>query len=267
MPCRFTPLPSVIIISFCLVCLFFLQGECRNFIKVLLKQDGGLFVCGTNAFNPLCANYTVSIRLSVIHPFFVYLPVGLSFFFLFLLQRDSLEMVGEPISGMARCPYDPRHANVALFAGSISALLCKDEKCHFCCRHQTQFPAPDSETSVPLCLPLQMIYSQTSRCIACLVLIFPTLCYRSICIFTFFSSSPPSLSPCVSPSDGSLFTGTVTDFLAIDAVIYRSLGDSPALRTVKHDSKWFRGTFRNRHIENVPPEPDKETITKQIREI
>uniref|UniRef100_A0A8C4I6K9 Sema domain, transmembrane domain (TM), and cytoplasmic domain, (semaphorin) 6Ba n=1 Tax=Dicentrarchus labrax TaxID=13489 RepID=A0A8C4I6K9_DICLA len=94
-------------------------------------QHGGLFVCGTNAFNPLCANYT----------------------------RDTLEMVGEPVSGMARCPYDPRHANVALFA------------------------------------------------------------------------------------DGSLFTGTVTDFLAIDAVIYRSLGDSPALRTVKHDSKWFREPY------------------------
>lgn len=42
-------------------------------------------------------------------------------------------------------------------------------------------------------------------------------------------------------SEGNLFTATVTDFLAIDAVIYRSLGDSPALRTVKHDSKWFRG--------------------------
>lgn len=42
--------------------------------------------------------------------------------------------------------------------------------------------------------------------------------------------------------EGNLFTATVTDFLAIDAVIYRSLGDSPALRTVKHDSKWFRGT-------------------------
>uniref|UniRef100_A0A8B9JJE3 Sema domain-containing protein n=1 Tax=Astyanax mexicanus TaxID=7994 RepID=A0A8B9JJE3_ASTMX len=98
-------------------------------MKVLLSQHGGLFVCGTNAFNPLCANYT----------------------------RDTLEMVGEPISGMARCPYDPKHANVALFA------------------------------------------------------------------------------------EGSLFTGTVTDFLAIDAVIYRSLGESPALRTIKHDSKWFRG--------------------------
>uniref|UniRef100_A0A8B9JJP6 Sema domain-containing protein n=1 Tax=Astyanax mexicanus TaxID=7994 RepID=A0A8B9JJP6_ASTMX len=105
------------------------EEECRNYMKVLLSQHGGLFVCGTNAFNPLCANYT----------------------------RDTLEMVGEPISGMARCPYDPKHANVALFA------------------------------------------------------------------------------------EGSLFTGTVTDFLAIDAVIYRSLGESPALRTIKHDSKWFRG--------------------------
>lgn len=38
-----------------------------------------------------------------------------------------------------------------------------------------------------------------------------------------------------------LFTATVTDFLAIDAVIYRSLGDRPTLRTVKHDSKWFKG--------------------------
>ncbi|KAK0141397.1 Semaphorin-6B [Merluccius polli] len=105
--------------------------ECRNYIKVLLSHHDGLFVCGTNAFNPLCANYT----------------------------RDSLEMAGESVSGMARCPYDPRHANVAVFA------------------------------------------------------------------------------------DGSLFTGTVTDFLAIDAVIYRSLGDSPALRTVKHDSKWFREPY------------------------
>lgn len=37
-----------------------LQDECRNFMKVLLNRQGGLFVCGTNAFNPLCANYTVS---------------------------------------------------------------------------------------------------------------------------------------------------------------------------------------------------------------
>ncbi|KAF7695608.1 hypothetical protein HF521_007331 [Silurus meridionalis] len=107
------------------------EDECRNYIKVLLSRRGGLFICGTNAFNPLCANYTA----------------------------DTLEMVGETVSGMARCPYDPKHANVALFAG------------------------------------------------------------------------------------GSLFTATVTDFLAIDAVIYRSLGDTPTLRTIKHDSKWFREPY------------------------
>uniref|UniRef100_A0A8B9CXS7 Sema domain-containing protein n=1 Tax=Anser brachyrhynchus TaxID=132585 RepID=A0A8B9CXS7_9AVES len=75
------------------------------------------------------------------------------------LQMDTLEPVGDNISGMARCPYDPKHANVALFTG------------------------------------------------------------------------------------GMLFTATVTDFLAIDAVIYRSLGDSPTLRTVKHDSKWFKEPY------------------------
>uniref|UniRef100_A0A9J8AHU1 Sema domain, transmembrane domain (TM), and cytoplasmic domain, (semaphorin) 6Bb n=2 Tax=Cyprinus carpio TaxID=7962 RepID=A0A9J8AHU1_CYPCA len=108
-----------------------LLDECRNYMKVLLSRQGGLFICGTNAFNPLCANYT----------------------------GDTLEMVAETVSGMARCPYDPKHANVALFA------------------------------------------------------------------------------------EGNLYTATVTDFLAIDAVIYRSLGDNPALRTVKHDSKWFREPY------------------------
>lgn len=51
----------------------------------------------------------------------------------------------------------------------------------------------------------------------------------------------PHPHACVSRAGGMLFTATVTDFLAIDAVIYRSLGDSPTLRTVKHDSKWFKG--------------------------
>ncbi|XP_054982467.1 semaphorin-6B isoform X2 [Sorex araneus] len=108
------------------------EGECRNFVKVLLLRDEStLFVCGSNAFNPVCANYSI----------------------------DTLQPVGDNISGMARCPYDPKHANVGLF------------------------------------------------------------------------------------SDGMLFTATVTDFLAIDAVIYRSLGDRPTLRTVKHDSKWFKEPY------------------------
>ncbi|XP_035169021.1 semaphorin-3B-like, partial [Oxyura jamaicensis] len=37
-------------------------AECRNFIKVLLvRNESLLFVCGTNAFNPVCANYSVSV--------------------------------------------------------------------------------------------------------------------------------------------------------------------------------------------------------------
>lgn len=44
--------------------------------------------------------------------------------------------------------------------------------------------------------------------------------------------------------DEMLFTATVTDFLAIDAVLYRSLGERPALRSFKHDSKWLKGRLQ-----------------------
>lgn len=51
---------------------------------------------------------------------------------------DSLDAVGEEISGMARCPYDAKHANVALFAGKqkwhkmlsdllVCVIVCMDE--------------------------------------------------------------------------------------------------------------------------------------------
>lgn len=42
-------------------------------------------------------------------------------------------------------------------------------------------------------------------------------------------------------SDGKLYSATVADFLASDAVIYRSMGDGSALRTIKYDSKWLKG--------------------------
>lgn len=65
--------------------------------------------------------------------------------------------------------------------------------------------------------------------------------------------SLPCLVPCSTLSlfsaDGKLYSATVTDFLAIDAVIYRSLGDSPTLRTVKHDSKWLKGEQLNQERE------------------
>lgn len=40
---------------------------------------------------------------------------------------------------------------------------------------------------------------------------------------------------------GDFYSATMTDFLASDAVIYRSLGEGrPVLRTIKYDSKWLR---------------------------
>uniref|UniRef100_A0A8C2UDS6 Semaphorin 6D n=2 Tax=Coturnix japonica TaxID=93934 RepID=A0A8C2UDS6_COTJA len=103
--------------------------ECHNFIKVFVpRNDEMVFVCGTNAFNPMCRYYRLS----------------------------TLEYDGEEISGLARCPFDARQTNVALFA------------------------------------------------------------------------------------DGKLYSATVADFLASDAVIYRSMGDGSALRTIKYDSKWIK---------------------------
>ncbi|KAB0394040.1 hypothetical protein E2I00_016600 [Balaenoptera physalus] len=40
--------------------------------------------------------------------------------------------------------------------------------------------------------------------------------------------------------NGKLYSATVADFLASDAVIYRSMGDGSALRTIKYDSKWIK---------------------------
>lgn len=36
---------------------------------------------------------------------------------------DTLQPLGDNISGMARCPYDPKHANVALFSGEYPPAL------------------------------------------------------------------------------------------------------------------------------------------------
>ncbi|XP_066490932.1 semaphorin-6D isoform X7 [Tiliqua scincoides] len=105
------------------------KDECHNFIKVFVpRNDEMVFVCGTNAFNPMCRYYRLS----------------------------TLEYDGDEISGLARCPFDARQTNVALFA------------------------------------------------------------------------------------DGKLYSATVADFLASDAVIYRSMGDGSALRTIKYDSKWIK---------------------------
>ncbi|XP_069074595.1 semaphorin-6C isoform X3 [Pleurodeles waltl] len=66
-----------------------LQDECYNYIKVLvLKNDRSLLACGTNSFNPMCRSY----------------------------KMDSLQQEDEEINGQARCPFDAKQHNVALFA-------------------------------------------------------------------------------------------------------------------------------------------------------
>ncbi|XP_075463883.1 semaphorin-6C isoform X2 [Ascaphus truei] len=65
------------------------QDECYNYIKVLVpKNDQTLIACGTNSFNPMCRSYTIK----------------------------TLDQEGEEFNGQARCPFDAKHANVALFA-------------------------------------------------------------------------------------------------------------------------------------------------------
>uniref|UniRef100_A0A4W6CDL1 Semaphorin 6D n=1 Tax=Lates calcarifer TaxID=8187 RepID=A0A4W6CDL1_LATCA len=105
------------------------REECHNFIKVLVpRNDDLVFICGTNGFNPMCRYY----------------------------RLDNLELDGEEINGLARCPFDSKQTNVALFA------------------------------------------------------------------------------------EGKLYSATVADFQASDSVIYRSMGDGSALRTIKYDSKWLK---------------------------
>lgn len=53
----------------------------------------------------------------------------------------------------------------------------------------------------------------------------------------------PGLTPVSPPADGSLYSATVADFQASDAVIYRSLSAGrPPLRSLKYSSRWLQGT-------------------------
>uniref|UniRef100_A0A3Q3JL59 Sema domain-containing protein n=1 Tax=Monopterus albus TaxID=43700 RepID=A0A3Q3JL59_MONAL len=104
------------------------SGQTDREINSFTLNDDLVFICGTNSFNPTCRYY----------------------------RLDNLELDGEEINGLARCPFDSKQTNVALFA------------------------------------------------------------------------------------EGKLYSATVADFQASDSVIYRSMGDGSALRTIKYDSKWLK---------------------------
>uniref|UniRef100_A0A672QBC2 Semaphorin-2A n=1 Tax=Sinocyclocheilus grahami TaxID=75366 RepID=A0A672QBC2_SINGR len=74
--------------------------ECQNYVRVLLLNGSRLFTCGTNAFMPMCTTRPVTDISSVL----------------------------ESISGVARCPYDPRHNSTAMIteSGEVYAATVTD---------------------------------------------------------------------------------------------------------------------------------------------
>lgn len=64
----------------------------------------------------------------------------------------------------------------------------------------------------------------------------------SHCVGTSKRQAAGSELPLIpTPPEGSLYSATAADFQASDAVVYRSLGSQPPLRSAKYDSKWLRG--------------------------
>lgn len=76
------------------------QDECQNYVRVLLLNGSRLFTCGTNAFMPICTTRPITDMASVL----------------------------ESISGVARCPYDPRHNSTAMIteSGEVYAATVTD---------------------------------------------------------------------------------------------------------------------------------------------
>ena len=84
--------------------------DCNNYIRVLAVADTDeLLVCGTNAYNPLCRNYS--------------------------RNNGSVYEVTKEYSGKGYCPYDPRHNSTSIYTGEcgivyhISHLLPPESSC------------------------------------------------------------------------------------------------------------------------------------------
>ncbi|XP_008583381.1 PREDICTED: semaphorin-5B [Galeopterus variegatus] len=64
------------------------EEECQNYVRVLIVTGRKVFMCGTNAFSPVCSSR----------------------------QVGNLNRTIEKINGVARCPYDPRHNSTAVIS-------------------------------------------------------------------------------------------------------------------------------------------------------
>ncbi|KAK7590702.1 hypothetical protein V9T40_002315 [Parthenolecanium corni] len=67
------------------------KNECHNYIRVAAKiSNDVLYVCGTNAYKPLCQKYNVS--------------------------QDEPVAIEKNIQGAGRCPFDPTHNSTTIFS-------------------------------------------------------------------------------------------------------------------------------------------------------
>ncbi|EHH51089.1 hypothetical protein EGM_10415 [Macaca fascicularis] len=64
------------------------EEECQNYVRVLIVTGRKVFMCGTNAFSPVCTSR----------------------------QVGNVSRTIEKINGVARCPYDPRHNSTAVIS-------------------------------------------------------------------------------------------------------------------------------------------------------
>ncbi|XKL63079.1 hypothetical protein PGB90_005443 [Kerria lacca] len=68
------------------------ENDCHNYIRVAAKiNDDVLYVCGTNAYKPLCQKYNTS-------------------------QNEPI-VIKHNIEGNGKCPFDPTHNSTAIFSG------------------------------------------------------------------------------------------------------------------------------------------------------
>ncbi|XP_076383198.1 semaphorin-1A isoform X3 [Megalopta genalis] len=77
------------------------EDECQNYVRVFGRQGPDRFlVCGTNAYKPLCRQFTI---------------------------KDGTYVKDSDMDGLGLCPYDPRHNSTAVFAeGQLYAATVAD---------------------------------------------------------------------------------------------------------------------------------------------
>ncbi|KAA0701452.1 Semaphorin-6D Precursor [Triplophysa tibetana] len=192
------------------------QDECYNYIKVLVpRNDETLFACGTNAFNPTCRNYKNGFGE----------PVG-----------GKLPLLGG--TGMHACESTKIFTPQAL---TKTAGLHTDT--HLAARYCREGPVGILVFRVTLCVirtglapPGPVVAHRHFHCpMSSLEQDGEEVVGQARCPFESRQSNVGLFA------GGDFYSATMTDFLASDAVIYRSLGESsPVLRTVKYDSKWLR---------------------------